>query len=71
MELEECLSERRGQNQGLNNGWMEVVAGEFRTRPAAYGGDDSRIEFYMREVSCMTARGGLLVDGVRIEPMQT
>jgi len=71
MELEERLSERRGQNQGLNNGWMEVVVGEFRTRPAAYGGDVSRIEFYMKEVSCRTARGGLLVDGVRIEPMQT
>lgn len=26
-----------------------VVVGEFRTRPPTYGGDDSRIEFYMKE----------------------
>jgi hypothetical protein len=66
-ELEECLNERRGQNQGINGGWMEVVGGEFTVRPAA-DDDDPRIEFYMKEVLRRIPKGGLLLDGVRIQP---
>lgn len=50
MELEKRLNERRGENQGINGGWMEVVAGEFTTRPETDDGDDSHIKFYMKEV---------------------
>lgn len=49
--------------------WMEVVAGEFTVR-AAENMDDvsSHIQFRMKSVEPLYPKGGLLVDGVKIEP---
>lgn len=71
MELMKRLDKRRGENQGTNGGWMEVVAGEFTTRCETDDGDDSHIEFYMKEMSRMIPKRGLLLDGVKIEPIYT
>jgi len=71
VELEECLNERRGESQGTNGGWMGVVGGEFTARPTADDDDDSHIEFDMKEVAVLFSKGGLLLDGVRIQPKET
>lgn len=70
MEFQTLLPlERRGQHT-IASGWIEVVAGEFRVRAAEDIDDDSyEIAFRMKEVRNM--KGGLLVDGVRIEPVPT
>lgn len=50
--------------------WMEVVAGEFTVRAAEDMDDVSfHIEFRMKAVEALYPKGGLLVDGVKIEPM--
>lgn len=56
-----------------DGGWLEVVAGEFTVRGEedCYDDDDNAspyIEFCMEEVDSGRWKGGLLVDGVRIEP---
>jgi hypothetical protein len=57
-----------------NGGWLEVVAGEFSVRGEEdYCYDDAaaaspHIEFCMEEVDSGRWKGGLLIDGVRIEP---
>lgn len=51
------------------DGWMEVVAGEFSVRDVEDNDDDpASIEFCMKEVATNSWKGGLLIDGVRIEP---
>jgi len=68
MELNKCLK-RRGDE--INRGWMEVLGGEFTTRPAAYDDDDSHIKFSMVATDWVNWKYGLLIDGVRIQPMET
>lgn len=65
-ESEHLLMER--QRIGIG-GWMEVVAGEFTATAAENNDEDSSyIEFCMKEVEAGYWKGGLLIDGVRIEP---
>lgn len=52
----------------ISGGWMEVVAGKFTVRAAEGIDDDSHIGFSMRETKSNQWKGGLLIDGVKIEP---
>lgn len=55
-----------------DGGWLEVVAGEFSVGGEVDYCDDAAasayIEFCMEEVDSGRWKGGLLIDGVRIEP---
>jgi len=55
-----------------NEGWMEVVAGEFTVRPAEdiEGNSSSSMSFRMKDISSCW-KSGLLIDGVKIEPKST
>uniref|UniRef100_A0A0D6QXW3 F-box domain-containing protein n=1 Tax=Araucaria cunninghamii TaxID=56994 RepID=A0A0D6QXW3_ARACU len=46
------------------NGWMEFVAGEFFLEESC-----GEIEFFMKNIDCSFAKRGVLLDGVKIEPM--
>lgn len=69
MESEHLLMERQGERRRINSGgWMEVVAGDFAARANEEDDDSSNcIGFCMAEVNGGHWKGGLLVDGVRIE----
>lgn len=72
-EGEERESEQRlmeCQRRVNSGGWMEVAAGEFKVRSAVEDNEDdpSNVEFCMKEVVGGNWKGGLLIDGVRIEP---
>lgn len=66
MEREQLLTvEMQGDGR-----WMEVIAGEFRVRAEEdIDYDSSHIRFEMKEVQRLHLKTGLLVDGVKIEPI--
>jgi hypothetical protein len=74
MELEQLLMERQGERKRINaGGWMEVVAGEFTVRAAEDTDDEfsSLVRFVMNDEKLNWWKGGLLIDGVTIEPKIT
>jgi hypothetical protein len=59
------------EREGANNGWIEVVAAEFTVRAAHdLQNDFSSMSFRMSMVTPWW-KGGLLVDGVTIEPCKS
>lgn len=70
LESRQLLMERQRERRRIGGGWMEVVAGEFTTR-FAVNDDDFHIKFCMEEVEKQNRKGGLFIDGVKIEPKAT
>jgi len=66
----QLLMERQRERRRISGGWMEIVAGEFTPKLAA-DDDDFHIKFCMEEVEVQNRKGGLFIDGVKIEPKTT